>query len=217
MNTIFRLDHRIIKVILSLFCLLCLNSVAYCESGENMVKIISEHISVRAEQEFWKNWISEKSDSTCPLQPFVLSYNQAGIDQFENKIKKIGNTDSAILFTQINIDNGVYYFYYLAWNRGNKLMHSLEWASPNSKIVEKKIAAKFNIINSLDKLSSHSVLVDIEDRSKLDGDSMYLSLWHKGGYSRFASYNPKFNKKKQTQSELPFLFINELLNKHKKK
>jgi hypothetical protein len=145
------------------------------------------------EQSFWKDWILHNDPDSSPLQPFVLSVTKPMIEKLDRKITQFGKTDYALLLIDVNIDNGISYFYYAAWNKDDRLIKSLEWGGLNKKIIAKKIKVEaFVDLAILEKMSKKDIVVDVKDKSHFDKDSVYLILLSHGRLSRFAFYNPSF-------------------------
>lgn len=215
MKTILKKGHLTINFLIALL-LLNFPEYAYCNKGAAMNCQDIEPFSLTIEQKFWAHWFSENDDATCPFEPFIVSYTKDGFLKIDNEIKKMGKLDIAILFVNVNIDNGIYYISYSTWNEADKFVNSLEWNGPNEKIRYKKIKRnQSGIINSLEKLTHRGLFVDFGNRMLLDGNSMYLTLWYDGQYSRFAVYNMKLNLK--NKDEIHYLFIEGLIKMLKDK
>jgi hypothetical protein len=210
MGITFRLDHLIIKISIILLLLFGAGTILCCEHCKHMKKMTPDFLDFNIEQKYWNDWISINDDNTCPLQPFILSYTLSDFKIFEKEIIKLGDTHSYILFIQINIDNGIFYISYLAWNDAGQITGSLEWHGPESKIIRNRLNKKQINMHLVEELNNHDVFVDIGDRKLLDGDSLYLTLRHEDKYNRFAFYNPKIN-----EDNIPYLLVKELLSMKK--
>lgn len=185
------------------------NNIANGGTNDNISKHDSIIFSLAKEQQFWKDWISGNDDNTCPLQPFILSHTKTDIEKLDKEIKKLKATDFALLFVRVNIDNGRFNISYFTWNDDDKFINSIEWFGPRSSYKKSKIDKnKISKVYSFTNLSSHNIVaVDIKDRTFMDRDSVYLSLWHKGYYSRFAFYNPSIKIEKSKMQEIPFSYL----------
>ncbi len=177
----------------------------------NMNKMAKKSFSsLASEQRFWSQWIKDKDDTTCPLEPFFTEDNKEKLKQVDEKlIAQSAHAEAFLLIVRTSINNGILEIVSLT-KRGNK-WKQVSWEDTGDDALKNTVAS----ITLGDSLFDHldSVWVDVTDRMVLDGESVYVFLERHGKYHRFAIYNPEFTPERKKQGDPEIAFLEKLFRK----